>query len=242
MTTQAELYLVGGAVRDYIQNPDIIPKDFDFAVVTESFDSMRTWLLENDFIIFLESPEYYTIRAKKKSSWTFASFTMSGLTYDFVLARKDGKYTDGRRPDKVYPGTIEDDLARRDFTINAIAIDKDGNFIDPFNGIKDIKNEVLRCVNGVERLYEDGLRILRAIRFQVTLDFRTDSELERALRDEDTLKYLENVSIDRIKDELFKAFKCDTSYTLLILSIYRHITRYIFEDTDLWLIPSLKKK
>lgn len=235
------LYLVGGAVRDFIMNPDTMPKDFDFSVEADSYETMKSWLLENNFKIFKEDPDYYTIRAQKKEAWQFGHFTFYKQTYDFVLARKDAAYRDGRRPDSVSRGTIYDDLARRDFTMNAIAIDKDGNIIDPFDGVRDIESTTIRLVGGIERLYEDGLRILRALRFSVTLDFIFDVELERAIRDVDTVQYLKNVSVERISDELFKAFSTDTSYTLKLLAMYPHIAEYVFEETSLWLTPTMKK-
>lgn len=234
------LYLVGGAVRDYIMNPDKHPKDFDFSVEADSYEAMENWLLENDFKIFLKTPEYFTIRARRETPWKFADFEMEHETFDFVLARKDAAYKDGRHPESVSKGTLFDDLARRDFTMNAIAIDKFGKFIDPFNGMEDIKNETIRLVGGIERLYEDGLRIIRAIRFQVTLGFIFDVELERALRDVDIVSYFEDTSVNRLRDELYKAFKANTGYTILVLSIYPHIADFIFQETNIWLEPTLK--
>jgi tRNA nucleotidyltransferase/poly(A) polymerase len=236
------MYLVGGAVRDYIMNQDKIPKDFDFSVEADSYEDMRQWLLSNNFEIFTEKEEFFTIRARRREAWTFASFNLEHNTYDFVLARKDASYRDGRRPDSVSKGTIFDDLARRDFTMNAIAIDKFGKFIDPFDGIRDIESTTIRLVGGIERLYEDGLRILRALRFSVTLDFIFDVELERALRDRDITRYLEGVSLERINDELYKAFSADTPFTLELLEMFPHISNYIFKETDLWLIPTMKKQ
>lgn len=234
------IYLVGGAVRDHLMGKT--PKDFDFSVVAKSYDDMREWIFENNFEIFLETPQYLTIRARRKEPWTFAGFDMSGLTFDFVLARQDGAYSDGRRPDEVTPGSIFDDLARRDFTMNAVAIDTDGNIIDPFDGQRDIALNIIRCVGGIERLHEDGLRMLRAIRFAVQLGFRLDHDILEILRDWDSLEYIVNVSTDRIRDELEKALRISTLETLYWLTHFEWLSCYIFEEAGLWLKPTSAKK
>ncbi len=101
-----KIYLVGGSIRDQLLG--LKSKDLDYAVEAGSYEEMRDYIKENGKI-FLETPEYLTIRAHLKN----------GEPADFVLCRKDGEYSDGRRPDKVTPGTLYDDLARRDFTVNA---------------------------------------------------------------------------------------------------------------------------
>src|SRR4051812_9903063 len=110
----AKIYLVGGAVRDKIMN--ITPKDLDYSIECESFDAMRQYIIDRGGTIFLETPQYFTIRAKVPELGAA----------DFVLCRRDGMYKDNRRPETVEVGTIFDDLARRDFTMNAIAIDEQG--------------------------------------------------------------------------------------------------------------------
>src|SRR5688572_2507881 len=114
-----KVFEVGGAVRDKLLG--LRPKDIDFAVEAPSFKAMHEFVSSTCSTIFLIKPEFLTIRAHHA--------TMGAV--DFVLCRKDGAYSDGRRPDTVEPGTIFDDLARRDFTINAMAFDEEGNLIDP---------------------------------------------------------------------------------------------------------------
>jgi tRNA nucleotidyltransferase (CCA-adding enzyme) len=235
-----KLYLIGGAVRDHLMGKT--PKDFDFSVVAESYDVMREWINENNFEIFLETPQYLTIRARRMEPWIFAGFDMSGMTFDFVLARQDGAYSDGRRPDEVTPGTIFDDLARRDFTMNAVAIDTNGSIIDPFGGQKDIAASVIRCVGGVERLHEDGLRMMRAIRFAVQLDFMLDGEIIEMMSDPSSVDHIVNVSTDRIRDELEKALRISTMETLYWLRNFHWLGWYIFEEAGLWLKPTSAKK
>lgn len=222
-----KIYKVGGCVRDKILG--MRSKDIDFSVEASSYDEMRSYIAERG-TIFLETPEYLTIRAK-----------IGKEAADFVLARKDGAYHDGRRPDTVEMGTLYDDLARRDFTMNAIAEDENGNFIDPFNGIADIKAKVIRCVgNAEDRLKEDALRMLRAIRFVITKDFMMHDDIAKFIfRNGDLLN---NVSEDRIRDELTKCFAANTLHTIVYLSTFGNLQNYIFKETNIWLKPTSEAK
>jgi tRNA nucleotidyltransferase (CCA-adding enzyme) len=138
-----ELYEVGGCVRDSLLGID--SKDIDFTVIAPSYEDMREFLTDAGFEIFLETPEYFTIRARFPKVVTHDAIptrfvrTKKLPTADFVLARKEGAYSDGRRPDEVQMGTLLDDLSRRDFTMNAMARDRDGRLIDPFGGQQDVK-------------------------------------------------------------------------------------------------------
>lgn len=97
--------------------------------------------------------------------------------------RTEGSYSDHRRPDSVsFTSSLEEDLARRDFTVNAMAMDAAGNIIDPFGGQDDLKKHILRCVGEPrERFSEDALRMLRAIRFTAQLGFRRERDVTRAI-------------------------------------------------------------
>lgn len=217
--TQTSFYEVGGCVRDELLG--LNPKDIDYTVEAESFDHLSTWLRAHNFEVFLETPQYFTIRARfSKHLTTFNGREVKGLTADFVLARKEGNYTDGRHPDEVVMGTIYDDLARRDFTVNAIAKGHRGEYIDPWNGREDLAKGILRAVGFAEdRLHEDALRALRAIRFSVTKGFTLDAELSDALRSEWLPPLLGSVSAERRREELSKAFKADTLATLEALRL-----------------------
>jgi len=129
---------------------------------------------------------------------------VSDGTWEVTTLRSEGSYGDGRRPDQVEFGqSIEDDLARRDFTINAMAIDSDGNVIDPFDGMADLRAGVLRAVGEAsERLGEDGLRIMRAYRFLDSAgNMRSmESSLRSAVRE--NLGMLDVVSRERIGMEM----------------------------------------
>lgn len=239
------LYMVGGAVRDLIRG--VQSKDIDFAVEADSFDHMREWLIRNNFVIFAETPKYFTLRARApKDSFKFANMDLTSQTFDFTLCRTERDYTDGRHPDVVEMGTIYDDLSRRDFTMNAIAIDKDGNYIDPFGGVADITGDVgiglIRCVGGIDRLREDGLRILRAIRFFVQLEFDIDEEIDEFLFSPEAVEALRTISLDRIRDETNKAFKANSLLAIQTFSDYSVISELIFNEKEVWLKPTTEKK
>lgn len=133
---------------------------------------------------------------------------MGDSAYEVTTLRGETTYSDGRRPDSVhFVGDIVADLARRDFTVNAIAYDpREDRIIDPFDGVRDLERRILRAV-GVprERFAEDGLRVLRAARFVATLEFQLDPDTERAI--EPSLDTYRKVSAERIRDEWIKAMK-----------------------------------
>jgi tRNA nucleotidyltransferase/poly(A) polymerase len=240
--SNVKTYLVGGAVREIVRGFPEKVKDWDFAVEADSFLHMKKWLEEQGFEIFLETPQYFTIRARSpKDEYTFADIDMSGRTFDFTLCRKEGEYSDGRRPDEVEPGTLLEDLSRRDFTINAMALDASGTLIDPFDGEKDVRDSLIRCVGSTERLREDSLRMLRAIRFSVQLDFALSNDVYGFLHGEYNAFLLKNISEERIREELTKCFKADTMETLYYLNTFKYITEEIF-SRGMWLMPTVKGK
>lgn len=219
-----KIYEVGGCIRDRLLG--VVSKDVDYAVEAPSWAEMKKYIASKG-TIYLETPEYFTIRAKIPALGDA----------DFVLCRKDGEYTDGRRPDTVDVGTIWDDLARRDFTMNAIARDVEtGHFLDPFGGMADISLRRIKCVGSAKaRITEDSLRMLRAIRFAITKGFEIDLEIQEILQTQFAL--LKNVSEDRVREEIRKAFKHDTLATLNLLSQYPEITRFIFTEFKIRLEP-----
>lgn len=233
-----KFYQVGGAVRDEILG--VASKDIDFTVVMEDsdfqsdkgvmhgspFTVMVAQLEQMGFRIYKESPEFFTARAKFPKD----DNTYPGLDADFVLARKERGYADGRRPDSVEVGTLEDDLARRDFTMNAVAKDTEGNFIDPHNGRQAIAERYIQAVGDPhERLAEDALRAVRALRFSVTLGFRIRHELAFAMQTAAVLEALQkNISSERIKDELNKMFAHSTLDSLKAFEQFPELTRVMF--------------
>lgn len=239
-----EMYMVGGAVRDELLG--VQSKDIDFTVVLDPWDIDRAMgkatpfeimgqlLHERGFRIFLETPEFLTIRAKFPKGHEH-----SGLTADFVLARKESDYTDGRRPDVVKPGTLMDDIFRRDFTMNALAKDTNGTIIDLVGGVKDINDRIIRAVgNPRERFEEDALRIMRAMRFTITKDFSIEEATRAAMWDlKDSVA---SVSSERVREELTKMFNHDPLRTIWILDQF-DMFHTIF-DMGINLQPTLKEK
>lgn len=228
-----KMFEVGGCVRDDLLG--IASKDIDFAVEAPSFEAMRESLTGDGFTIFLETPEFFTIRARFPRG-----SARNGLTADFVLCRSDGPMTDGRRPDFVLAGTIFDDLRRRDFTVNAMARDEDGVILDPHEGRVDLLTGVLRAVGDpFDRLEEDALRVLRAIRFCVTKGFALEERLRFAMQSPMIADRLATVSKERQREELLKAMHHDTLATLDMLADFRLIREAVLAD-GLWLKPTLE--
>jgi tRNA nucleotidyltransferase/poly(A) polymerase len=243
-----KIYNVGGSVRDKLMGLE--PKDLDYVVVLddinlsveEGFKKMEDFLIKEGYTIWLSTPEMVTIRAKFPVGHKFKGDA------DFVLARKElGYQSDSRRP-RVVLGLLIDDLARRDFTVNAMAEDEDGNIIDPFNGRKDLKRMVLETpLPSLITLRDDPLRLLRAFRFHVTKGFEMSRELKLAMRDPSVMNKLETVvSQERIREELEKMFKFDTIKTFSLIAgsnalAFPRLLEICF-GKDMWLKPTTKTK
>jgi tRNA nucleotidyltransferase (CCA-adding enzyme) len=225
-THKFNIFPVGGCVRDDFLG--LRSKDVDFTAVGISddvkamevggaFKALHDALEEEGFTIFLEQAEFATIRAKFPEDTS--SFHFPGIkTVDFVLARKEGPYSDGRRPDWVKVGTLEDDLRRRDFTINALAKRADGTVIDLFGGMEDLKNKNLRFVGEPQdRIREDALRIMRAVRFTVTKGFRMDDATRKAICSPTSIALLRMISEERRAAELDSMFAFSTMTALDVI-------------------------
>jgi tRNA nucleotidyltransferase (CCA-adding enzyme) len=237
---------VGGAVRDKFLGLE--SKDVDFVAIPETPDSFISanaafmflcdHLRDQGFKVFLETPEFFTVRAQVPDGHPLKERTNVA---DFVLARKDGPSSDGRRPDFVLPGTLMDDLKRRDFSVNSMAI-LDGELIDPFGGREDLTNNLLRFVgNPTDRIAEDGLRVMRALRFHITKRFDIEPNTWDAVNSDFGAEMLMKVSIERIREELEKMFLANSLFTLeMIADLRTNLKKAIFRD-GLRLMPTLKK-
>jgi tRNA nucleotidyltransferase (CCA-adding enzyme) len=235
-----KVWEVGGCVRDQMMgNPS---NDVDFAVEAKSFSQMRETLIDQGFEIFIENPEFTTIRAKVPTENPLFERTSVA---DFVLCRKDGPSSDGRRPDFVEAGNIFDDLKRRDFTMNAMAFDPLAKMLlDPHNGEDDIERGIIRFVgNPMSRIKEDGLRVMRGFRFAATLGFRFSIATKVALFSEEAAEMLSKVAVERIDLELRKMQSPESFRSgLAIISLLPDFTLdAIFRD-GLRLAPTLKEK
>ena len=183
-----EAYLVGGCVRDMLRMKT--PKDYD---ITTSATPEQIESVFNNKQIIETGIKHGTV-----------TVMIDGVGYEITTFRIDGDYSDGRHPDSVkFAKTIEEDLGRRDFTINAIAYNKERGFVDPYNGFWHLHCETIRCVgNPVLRFQEDGLRILRAMRFACVFGYDIDEDTAYGMRV--CKKKLECVSKERIRSELDK--------------------------------------
>ncbi len=220
---EIRMFEVGGCVRDELLG--IRSKDIDFSVevigannLDEAYWFMHQRLVDDGFKIFVENPEHVTIRAHFPYG-----HTLEKLTADFVLCRKEGQYYDGRRPSSVAVGTLADDLRRRDFTVNALARQllpdgTKGPIIDQHDGVWDLEIRRLKFVGDpMERLREDGLRALRAIRFKITKGFEWAQETRIAMLDPEVASLLSGVSEDRRREELERCLHFDTLGTLNLI-------------------------
>lgn len=180
-------YLVGGCVRDLVLGRQ--PKDFDLATSAKPHDVQKVFKK-----VIPTGIEHGTV-----------TVLMHGHHVEVTTFRSEGDYVDGRRPEKVeFHTDVEADLARRDFTINAMAEDPaTGEIVDPFGGREDLKARLVRCVRDpLERFGEDGLRCLRAVRFATVLEFQIEPATEAAIRP--TLPVFRKVAMERVRDELLK--------------------------------------
>jgi tRNA nucleotidyltransferase/poly(A) polymerase len=200
------------------------------------FSMLEQYLKDEKFEIFLVTADCFTIRAKFPKDHKY-----SGVA-DFVMARKEIGYIPGTRTPIVKPGTLYDDLERRDFTLNALAKDEDGTIIDYFNGEEDLKNRVLRTpINTNVTFDDDPLRILRALRFSITKGFIMSDDIWIEISKYNYDEKMGVVSTERIREELLKCFKYDTLKTLEVLNRFPTLKNYIFKDKGLWLKPTTEQ-
>ncbi len=244
-----ELYYVGGYVRDKLLG--IQSKDIDFVFVIKNavtihdgFKMMEDWLKKEGFHIFLSTPSMLTIRAKFPKNNKYIN--EQELTADFVLARKEYYNNSCSRTPTVEVGTLYDDLMRRDFTINALAMDMSGHIIDVCNGLDDIRKNILRTPKEpLQTLLDDPLRILRAMRFNITRHFEFDNNLLIAMTSSEILdKLFTTVSLERIREELTKMFSYSTPNTLKFLNYIETISPGFIDKLFIYplkLLPSTKK-
>ena len=188
-----EAYIVGGCVRDGILGRD--PEDWDITTIARPDEIKRIFShtvdtgIEHGTVTVLVPPEEVERGIR---------------SFEVTTYRIDGEYTDHRHPNAVsFTGSLEEDLARRDFTINAMAYHMERGIIDPFHGQEDLEKKIVRAVGKAkDRFAEDALRMMRGIRFSAQLDFSLDEEAYLGI--ESLKESLENVSKERIAVELWK--------------------------------------
>lgn len=214
-----EGYVVGGCVRDLLLKNE--PKDWDITTNAKPEE------VQNIFPENVYENTFGTVAVKTGSEDPALSFV------EVTPYRIEGKYTDKRHPDEVkFADKLEDDLSRRDFTINAMAINMDGQLVDLFGGQKDLKSKIIKTVgNPEERFNEDALRLLRAVRFTTVLGFKIEKEtLEAIIKNANRLIA---ISKERIRDEFVKIINSDNAYngTMLLYEtgLLKHIVPELLE-------------
>lgn len=206
-----DAYIVGGAVRDLAMG--LIPEDYDIATDATPYQ--------------VKSLFPHTIDTGIKHGTITVIDNKIG--YEVTTFREEGAYRDMRHPDNVrYVKDVSKDLKRRDFTINAMAYNKNSGLIDNFWGQDDLKKRIIRCVGVPEdRFKEDALRMLRAVRFAACLDFKLDESVVKAIKKCSVL--IKNVSSERILTELNKILLCDHPSKIGILEEVG-LLKYIIPD------------
>ena len=247
---QFTFYEVGGKVRDEILG--LQSKDVDYVAVPDEklllthysapdmFAVLENYLKEEGFEIFLVTEDCFTIRAKFPKNHKYEGVA------DFVMARKEIGYFKGTRQPIVLPGTLYDDLERRDFTLNALAKDENGEIIDYFNGLKALECGVLITPLLAEKtMLDDPLRLLRAFRFSITKGFVISTPIMLTCSMDSIVEKLEQVvSQERIRDEVFKMMKHDTLKTLELFEKIRTLNPKLLEimfGRGMWLKPTTEQ-
>ena len=201
-----EAVFVGGSVRDLVLGKEISDVDIATSATPEEVKSLFSHTVDVGI-------EHGTVLVLHHHD-----------SYEVTTFRTEGTYQDFRHPDSVtFVRSLEEDLMRRDFTINALAVNDQEEIVDYFGGIEDLEREIIRCVgNPMERFNEDALRMMRAVRFAGQLGFTIESDTFNAIR---TLKAnLERVAVERMKVEFEK----------MILSPHRTLSFKAFVESDLY--------
>jgi tRNA nucleotidyltransferase (CCA-adding enzyme) len=216
-----EAYAVGGCVRDMILGKS--PKDWDITTSAKPQDVKKVFRRTVDTGIVHGT---VTILLDKEN-------------FEVTTYRLDGVYEDKRHPKEVsFTGNLEEDLKRRDFTINSMAYNPTNGIIDLFGGMEDLENRIVRCVgNASLRFDEDALRILRAVRFSAQLDFNIEENTKFAIKDKAEL--LINISAERIRMELTKLLVSDSPDRLNLL-YELGISKVILPEFDKMMVTGQK--
>ena len=181
-----EAYFVGGCVRDLILGRHIHDVDIATSAYPEEIKNIFKKTIDTGI-------QHGTVTVLN-----------NGESYEITTFRTESGYQDYRRPDHVtFVQNLSEDLKRRDFTINALAMDVEGNVIDHFDGLNDLNQQIIKAVGKVEnRFHEDALRMMRAVRFMSQLEFKLDPLTRQAIDDNHEL--LAKISVERIRDEFVK--------------------------------------
>jgi len=224
-----EAYIVGGCVRDFLR--EVEPEDWDIATSAKPEEIQKVFsksFYENKFLTV-------TVQTGSKNQKL--------KEIEITTYRSEAKYTDKRHPDEIrFAKTIEEDLARRDFTVNAIALClrlnlKQEEIVDPFGGRQDLKNKIIRAVgNPEERFSEDALRMMRAVRFAVSLGgppaggWRIEEKTAKAIKKNSF--WLQAISKERIRDEFLKIIMAERAADGIELLKQLGLLKYVVPELE----------
>lgn len=217
LNEHGEAYIVGGTVRDTIinkENDDIdIATNVPMSLIEETFE---------------------TIDIGKNKDFGVCVVRYNNKSYEIAHFRTDGEYSDGRHPDSVeLTSSLKEDVLRRDFTINGLAMDIDGNIIDYVDGKDDIKLGLIRTIGDPDKRFkEDYLRMLRAIRFAATLNFKIEIDTLDAIKE--NAHNIKFISAERIYKELYKMASCSgfVFAKAILLLKKTNLLRHILPEID----------
>lgn len=218
-----EIYVVGGAVRNLLLEKKITNWDFTTSATPEEVQNL-----------FTES--FY------HNGYGTVTVTENDSLYEVTPFRRESDYKDHRHPDKIsWAKTLDEDLSRRDFTVNAIAHDGK-NIIDPFNGQKDLKSKIVRAVGDPDKRFsEDALRLLRAIRLSSQLGFMIEEKTRASIQKNANL--ITNISWERIRDEFLKILSSDYPSEGVVFLKNSGLLSFMLPEVDLcFMIPQKSPK
>lgn len=203
-----QIYIVGGAVRDLLMGKEV--SDWDFTTDAKPEEILKIipdGFYDNKFGTVGIPVKHHLPGVSKQSPMVH----LEGEILEITTMRKEGDYRDHRHPEEVgWTNKIEEDLARRDFTINAIALSGD-KIVDPYHGQDDINDKLIRTVgNPNDRFQEDALRLIRAIRIATELEFDIDPKTFSAIKENSSL--IKEIAWERIREELFKILESKNPY------------------------------
>ena len=211
-----ECYAVGGCVRDSLLGKK--PNDWDITTIALPEETEKVFA---GYKVIETGIKHGTI-----------TVLVEGEPLEITTYRIDGDYLDNRHPSGVtFTRNLHEDLARRDFTINALAISRDGKLVDEFDGKTDLERRVIRCVGDPDKRFnEDALRIMRALRFSATLDFDIDERTsESILRNRELLR---NIAAERVTEEFLKLLCGAGSRVIDILLRYRDVFAVVIPELE----------
>ena len=199
-----QLYLVGGTVRDYLLSLPLTDMD---AVTDATPDEMKSFLSDADYTF----AKYGSVR-----------YVLEEVKFDITTLREESEYLDARHPQKVqFVKNLSSDVKRRDFTINGLYLNNGFEVIDLVQGKQDLANHLLKTIGDADqRIKEDPLRIIRAIRFAIDFDLKLDESLVKAIKE--NMELVHSLNIDKVKQDM-KKMKCDDQDKIM-----KFFTKYNF--------------